>query len=296
LKRDIPRTHLPEDTVAEVSSGFLLRQFAAESIPISSDAPHRHDYQEILVIKSGQFHHAIDGNRNLISGPGLSLITKGQVHVVLEATDLIGWVVQFTDAFLPSGLVSGTWNYATLFNQIAALQDLALERSDMETLEPVLDLLAIEYKQAASPQKDIALRHLLSLLIIQVDRIYQKSVRADRHERDDYRTYQQFTALLEQDFSSHHDVLHYAEALMVEPVKLSRIISRITGKSTKQIIDERVVLEAKRYMTFTDISIKEIASLLGFSDQFHLSRTFKRITGLAPQSFRERHETHNASE
>jgi AraC-like DNA-binding protein len=50
------------------------------------------------------------------------------------------------------------------------------------------------------------------------------------------------------------------------------------------------VLEAKRYLQYTDLSIKEIAFALGYSDLFHLSKTFKRLTGVAPQSFREQRQ------
>ena len=57
-----------------------------------------------------------------------------------------------------------------------------------------------------------------------------------------------------------------------------------------QVIDERVVLDRKRYLRCTDLSVKIIAAILGYSDVSHLSKTFTRLAGVTPQVFREQRE------
>jgi AraC family transcriptional activator of pobA len=96
--------------------------------------------------------------------------------------------------------------------------------------------------------------------------------------------------LLEEEFTRHHDVEFYATQLEIAPVKLSKILNRVVGKSTKQLIDERISLEAKRFLSYTDRPIKEIAADLGYSDLFHFSKTFKRLASVSPQAFREQRE------
>jgi AraC family transcriptional activator of pobA len=99
-----------------------------------------------------------------------------------------------------------------------------------------------------------------------------------------------FVPLLEQHFADRHDVQYYADALHLSPVRLSRQLQTILGKSTKQIIDERIVLEARRRLQYTTQSVGEIAFVLGYSDQFHLSKAFKRLVGVSPQEFREQRQ------
>ena len=93
---------------------------------------------------------------------------------------------------------------------------------------------------------------------------------------------------LERDFTTNHDAGHYAAELGVTPGTLSRTLTKLTGRTTKQLILERVVLEAVRLLRFSDLSVKEIAARLGFSDQFAFSKAFKRQRGAAPQDFRSR--------
>ncbi|MFO7169053.1 MAG: helix-turn-helix transcriptional regulator [Chloroflexota bacterium] len=276
----------------ERSAAFYLRRMAGDTMPQPfDDPPHRHNFQELLIIESGSFRHTIDGQRFEQPPPAVFLIARGQVHVVEGGDDLTGWIVRFTDDFLPAGLISPSWNYhTTLFSQLGARQALALTPADLRELRPVLDLLEAEYAAPAALQRDSALRHLLSALIIRVERIHQRAMRADQHQQEEYRIYQEFMALLERSFASRHDVQHYAGALGIAPARLSRILGRIVGKSTKQLIDERIVLEARRYLQFTDLPIKEIAQALGYSDLFHFSKTFKRLTGTAPQAFREQQQ------
>jgi AraC family transcriptional regulator, transcriptional activator of pobA len=67
---------------------------------------------------------------------------------------------------------------------------------------------------------------------------------------------------------------------------LSRTLTKLTGRTTKQLILERVLLEAVRLLRFSDLSIEEIAARLGFSDQFAFSKAFKRQRGEAQLEFR----------
>jgi AraC family transcriptional activator of pobA len=93
--------------------------------------------------------------------------------------------------------------------------------------------------------------------------------------------------LLESDFAAHHDARHYADALGVPPAALSRALVALTGRSTKELVTERVMLEAMRLLRFTDLTIGEVAFRVGFGDQLYFSRAFKKYAGAAPQAWRE---------
>ena len=94
--------------------------------------------------------------------------------------------------------------------------------------------------------------------------------------------------MLERDFARHHDAAHYADALAVPPAQLSKALAQSTGRTTKQLITDRVMLEAARLLRFTDLTVGEIAFRAGFDDQLYFSRAFKRHYGEAPMRYRER--------
>ena len=279
----------------ESESGFVLIRVQVETTrPPShySALPHRHDFQEILVLQSGHVRYAIDGGQPVdYCAPSVSFVAKGHIHIVEKATGMAGWLVRFTSDFLPADLVSQTWNYeVTLFNQLRANQSLTLQPSDMHDLELMLELIESEYRRPTTFQKQSTLRHLLSALIIRIERIWRDTPGANHQDQSELRICQEFMSLLEHHFSQHHDVQYYADALCIPPFKLSKVLGRILGKPTKQLIEERIVLEAKRRLCYSDLSIKEIAFALGYENLFHLSRTFKHLIGIGPQAFRERRQ------
>lgn len=283
---------LPTNQVSEGTATFFLEHIVQSSLPTPfDDPPHRHNFQEILVIRAGSMRHRIDGNAIESAAPTITLIAKGQVHVVESGHDLTAWIIRFTDDFLPAGLVSQTWDYhATLFNQLDSNATLAIPSADLHDFQRLLELLEAEYKHPAMFLQENVLRHLVSALMIRIERIYQQTMSANGHARDEYRVYQQFVNILDHHFARQHAVEFYAGALHLAPAKLSRMLRRIAGKPTKQLIDERIVLEARRYLRYTDLSITEIAFALGYNDLFHFSKTFKRLSGVPPQAFREQHE------
>jgi AraC-like DNA-binding protein len=68
---------------------------------------------------------------------------------------------------------------------------------------------------------------------------------------------------------------------------LARTLSGLTGRSTKELVTERVMVEAARQLRYTDLTVGEIAFRVGFTDPLYFSRAFKRQTGASPQAYRD---------
>ena len=77
----------------------------------------------------------------------------------------------------------------------------------------------------------------------------------------------------------------YAEQLNVSPRYLGQVTRQITGRSPKAIIDERITTEIATLITTTNKPLKDVAQLLGFSSQAHLSRFFKKRKGVSPTDY-----------
>lgn len=95
-----------------------------------------------------------------------------------------------------------------------------------------------------------------------------------------------FNMLVETHFKTEHSVSFYADKLFKSPKTLSNNFAKL-NTSPLQIIHERIILEAKRLLIYTDKTAKEIAYDIGFDDASHLSRLFKKHTTLSPSDFKK---------
>lgn len=97
-----------------------------------------------------------------------------------------------------------------------------------------------------------------------------------------------FEQLLEKHHLSERRVSFYADQLGLSSEVLSRKSRQAFGKTPTQLIQDRVIIAAKRFLHLSDKSVKEIAVLLNFQDEFYFSRYFKKATGLSPKHFRDK--------
>ena len=259
--------------------------------PLQKEIPHRHNYQTIVWATSGQGKHIIDGQQIITPAHTLCLIARGQVHRFAEMThDFAGYSVRFADDFLADDFLNDTWNYkATLFNNLSLNYPLAVPFDAAAEFDNVLSLLLIEYENEGQFSRDNILRYLLQYLLTKIENLRRASLTypQNRVTLADYELYQNFITHLEARFQTEHHVNSYATRLTLTSRQLSDITKRVVGKTAKQIIADRLILEAKRYLQFTPLSVKEIAFDLGYETPFYFSQAFKNFTGLSPSAYKE---------
>jgi AraC family transcriptional activator of pobA len=248
-------------------------------------APHRHDYHELLWVREGAGHQRLDDERVVLRPHTMTVIGRGQVHVFEDATGVDGAVVRFGEELVFGGAARRAAPGWLLAGRGA--QTVAVPPSDGELLEGVIRALAAEAALPPDLYGSDVLRHLVSVLLLWVERWYDAG-RTERRAADDaeIQLHRRFAAVLEADFAAHHDAAHYAEALRVPPASLSRALVQVTGRSTKELVLDRVMLEAARLLRYTDLSVGEVAFAVGFADQLYFSRAFKRRFGAAPLAYR----------
>jgi AraC-like DNA-binding protein len=97
----------------------------------------------------------------------------------------------------------------------------------------------------------------------------------------------QFKILIDEHYLDRTQVAQYADMLYVTPGHLNDLIKSVTGKTAKQIIDEKRIIEAKRLLFWDEHSVKEIAGHLNFEDDGYFNRFFKKHTGQTPALFQK---------
>lgn len=247
--------------------------------------PHRHDYHEILWIQSGYARHTVDDRSIELPPQTIALVTRGQIHRFEETRAVTCYAIGFWDELLLHG--EGLVEITLLFNYLSALDYMRIPADNLEDFAALFSLINAEHRRETELRKREYLVFLLSALLIRIQRLQAHAYMGQKvHEPNDYQHYQTFLRQLEQDFEYHHSVAHYAQKLHLSAHELSRILSRVVGHSAKQIIDDRLLLEAKRLLQFTDLSVKSIAASLGYPDPYHFSKRFKQAIGRTPLAYR----------
>ena len=270
------------DTLAQPLQVVLLEDASFGSdAPQGRREPHRHDYHELIWTRRGEGEHSIDGEAFAVHPGTVTLIGRGQVHVFERARRLSGAVVRFGPELQPEGpgwLVGGRGSLSV-----------AVPPSEVPNLEATIAMLAAETARPPDARGLDLQRHLLSILLLWVERWYE-GARTEHRDADDpaLQLYRRFAEVLERDFARHQEAGHYADALAVPAAALAKTLGRLTGRTTKELILDRVMLEAARLLRFTDLTIGQIAHRVGFDDQLYFSRAFKRQAGEAPQAYRDR--------
>ena len=97
-----------------------------------------------------------------------------------------------------------------------------------------------------------------------------------------------FQKLLESYFRHEKELSFYSDQLNITNNTLSKAVKKEFAKTPSQLINERIILESKKLLHLTYRSVKEIASELGFTDEFYFSRYFKKSVGCSPKNYREK--------
>lgn len=250
-------------------------------------SPHRHDYHELIWTRSGGGRQLIDGEVSVLEPGTVTLIGRGQVHVFERASGLHGAVVRFGGELL-HGDAAARANPGWLLGSRGA-RTVAVPPGDAARLQQTIEALAAETRRPADSCSIDLERHLLSALLLWVERWHDAS-RTQQRDADDaeLQLYRRFADVLERDFAHHADTGHFADELRVPAAALSLALKHVTGRGTKELIGERRMLEAARLLRFTDLSVGEVAFRAGFGDQLYFSRAFKRRYGEPPVAYRER--------
>jgi AraC-like DNA-binding protein len=155
-----------------------------------------------------------------------------------------------------------------------------------QRLKLLVDTFVIELKTHDNIQNEMLLV-LLKRLIIYITRLAKAEyVPAKKLQDDKFDVIRKFNLLVEGNFRTEHSVSFYAQLLAKSPKTLSNFFGIYNNKTPSQIIQERILIEAKRLLSYTDKSVKQITYELGFEDMPYFSNFFKKHTGQSPLDFR----------
>ncbi|MEO8031935.1 MAG: helix-turn-helix domain-containing protein [Gemmatimonadota bacterium] len=249
--------------------------------------PHALAFYDITLVTRGRGSCSLDGVRSMVR-PGTVLFTSpGQVRI-WQVKDLDGICLffpgLFLDEFFNDTLFLQRLGY---FHAPGGAPALALPPARAAALRAALEKMRRELGRLR-PDTPHLLRAQAYELLITLARQYAEAYPAGSGRIAERRT-QRFLELIERDQSGKRSVAHYAREVTVSPGYLNTLCRHHLGRNAKDLIAERVVLEARRMLLYSDRSVDQVGRALGFKDPSYFSRFFRMRAGMVPSRFRDRH-------
>lgn len=239
--------------------------------------PHRHNYYTIIWVTKGSGKHHIDFKTYDVKPGTIFFISPEQVHDLQMEPGHAGFVMLFTIDFIEQNGIAQHWlqNSGFFFRCDDVAPLFIPETCDQTKLINIINGIRDEYSHQMKYHQE-AIGAQLKLFLLECKRI-SDNFPAERMARSHSggTLVKQFKELLDNQFTSWHKVSEYAQALHITPNYLNELVTQETGKSAKDMILNRIMLEAKRFATYSETSVKEVAYQLGFEDPAHFSKLFK---------------------
>ena len=242
----------------------------AERLHYDLVTPQRPTFHTIYLGTRGRGTHVIDFAPVPLGAGFATIVGHGRVQQFVLARRPDAWVMLIEPAFLAT---TPPVLSPSLAEPAVALGDAGPE------LLALAEQLAAEQARPLDAQQPALLEALLRAVVLRLERL----VHAGTPPLPELA---RFFTILERDFARTRAVSHYAKQAGISPRRLGELLAAQTGKSTKQLIDGRVLLEHKRLLAHTRISVKELADRTGFDEPTNLVKFFRQRTGQTPLEFR----------
>ena len=301
---EIPRYRLYGEADEERELGFLHVETitARAALHDWTIRPHRHrDLHQVMVVATGGGFMDLEGRRLPLSAPMLISTPPVVVHGFAFTPGTEGWVVTLSAEGLAAALAAFGDPALAAAAGVAAQVPLAAD----DAAETLAAFAAIEREvRFPRPGGRAAILARLSLALVAVvragtgdgdeggdgrgepgDRAGAEGSSGDAASGD-AALFRRYRGLVEERFRTQPRIGALAAELALSEGRLNAVCRRVAGRSAQAVLHARILLEAKRSLVYTSMTVGEVAYSLGFTDPAYFSRFFARRAGVSPQAFR----------
>ena len=245
---------------------------------------HRDDYYLFLFMEYTEAELILDFEEFSFKGNSVLYVRPGQVHFVKSIKNSKGWFLA-----IDSMLVEEKHSY-TFEEQFLTQKPIALDASVRAIIRDTARLLHSAIHAEPTMFSDEIIVDIANVFIGMIAEQYEKQgFNLQQYNSRSMRISSRFKELLLENFKTCKSPAQYAEMLHYSLPHLNKLMKNATGFPVSYWIHQRVMLEAKRLLYYTDMDVKEIAFSLGYEDHAYFSRLFSGVVGLSPRAFRDKY-------
>lgn len=249
---------------------------------------HRTGFYHIIWFQEGNPIHLVDFNPIQINPNSIIFLNKDTVQRFDNKTKFGGKAILFTDNFFCRTETDTKFLRSTiLFNDLFSVSQVQIQKQS-KLFEDLLQQMMDELQNSKDNSQADILQNLLHNFLLHSERERRQQNFTEIKKGADLDYVMLFKDIIETDFKYQKQVKYYAKQIIITEKRLNQATTKILGKSPKELIDDRVLLEAKRILAHTTESVKEIAYYLGFEEPTNFIKYFKKHSELTPIEFREK--------
>jgi len=243
---------------------------------------HRDEYYIFLLIEEGGGKLLIDFEEREITGKSVLCILPGQVHLPGNDIRGRGWLLA-VDCMVVRD------EYKEIFERSVPVgNSIKPKEGTMNDLRRCAAVICDRLQSGDGSMGQYVLQDLLSSYIGMIAETYQDKFPLEISKRLAVITHE-FKSLLAVNYRSMKRPAQYAEAMNISSVYLYEVIKETTGQNVGDYIRNEIVVQAKRLLFYTHMSVKEIALELGYEDWAYFTRLFTKVSKLSPTQFRKKY-------
>lgn len=244
---------------------------------------HSHNFYLLVLFTNGSGTHKIDFNTFTIQKGAMYLIKPGQVHSWKLSDDIDGYIMFYSKDLYNTYFGQKKIEDYTFYESSNNISEVQFSEPELDDIEAYFKLL-IKENLTNNSRKTDKLLNLIDCIHIETSRKHLKE------NINSFNSYHQrledFNSLLNEYYKSEKSPSFYASELNITLKHLNRICKNVLNKTVTELINEKIVLESKRMLTFTNKSISEIANELGFTNYSYFAKIFRKKIGITPSVFK----------
>ncbi|MCL7988740.1 AraC family transcriptional regulator [Sphingobacterium sp. lm-10] len=257
-------------------------------VPHQLFKPHRTDFFQIYLFTQGFGSHMVDFEPIEVKPQHILFISQGQVHAFDANQGYDGKALIFTEEFFCRTSADQQFFQSSPLFKNFFCQSYFKINENFEKLEAIFSEIFDELKRVPDKKQGDILHNLLHRIILLADREMKENSGVVKHTSHKEDLAIRFKEEIDKHYLTHKKLIFYIDLLHVSLRQLQIATNAMFNKSPKQLVQDRILLEAKRMLAYDKLSVKEIAAKLGFDETTNFIKYFKKNSGLTPLDFRRK--------
>lgn len=244
---------------------------------------YRLDFYSLIYVTKGKASHSINFKEYQIEKDNLVVLEKDKIHAFRDPKNIEGYIININKSFFMNSNNSFDYDLLSFFELPIETPILKINTNLNQTNRILIDLLYKEYEKSVYDEK------LLSSIFFSFIYSIKQELKDVQNSFtiNSYKTYFKFRELVNEEYSNIKDVQDYAKILGISYKTINKSCKECTDISAKQIIINKLIIEAKRLIISDDLTNYEIAYKLGFDDPSNFSHFFKKHVGINIKDYRK---------
>lgn len=268
--------------VSTISEFFATRPKAL----IETD--YRLNFWILIYVTKGKGVHCIDFKEYPYSEGDLIVIPKNRVHSFRVNTEVDGYIVNINEPYFFENSSKFDTDTMAFFESPPHKPIMQVDIRKTATNRQLIDLLYKEYKSIDITYGKDLIKALFTSFIYSIRKENKGKI---RYISDiSYRRYYEYKELVEKNFTKFKKVNDYARLMGISKKTINTVCRECVDISAKQLIINRIILEAKRLIALGEMKDYEISDKLGFDEPANFAAFFKRYCGISVSTFRKNYK------